>query len=1054
MESITDIQTIDWAAMSRQLFDESDRALFIFHPSSLRVLHVNEAARQLFEKQASELLGLPLDALLQSDDDEAMSDLLGACRAAQSLELADVFWLKRDDKCPVPTRASVSQLSVTSEPLSLLAICWQAEACQGKASSFGSTGVTDEGERRLRSDFIPIADHDGVVRSVIGMTDDATESENISERLRKSEEIFRQLTENINAVFWMQPIDADRYLYISHQVRDIWGRTWEQVREDPRWIAEAILPGDRALREQAMKELRKHGTGFDIEYRIRRSGGQQRWIRDRGFVIHDQEGKPIRLAGLAEDVTSANAVMEQLRIQDRAISFAKAGIVIADARQETIPIIYCNDAFERMTGYTREEAMGHDCSFLQRYDQDQPGVKALREALSAGRECSVVMRNYCKDGTVFWNDISVSPVHDSSGNITHLVGCWNDISERVAIESKLRDSEHRFRTLCKNAPMGVFLTDVEGDCIYVNQKCAQIAGLPPDQCMGWGWTKNLHPDDKPRVMKTWADAQSSSDGNFDVEARFVHADSNTIWVHVRGNPRIGDDGKLVGYVGSVMDITERKLTHGALEQSERRYRSLVEQAPEAIMVVDFATGQFVDWNEATLKLFQIAAEAIAEKAIWDFFPERQPDGQRSIDAARIHMEASLAGESPLFEWIHVDLLGREIPCEVRLTGLTSGDRQFVRGTVTDITERKQVETLLASTQFAVDNNISAIVRINRDGQLIYVNESACQGLQYDRDELLSMHVWDINTEWTDHEWPARWQRIRDAGSLTTEAVHQRKDGSLVDWEVTACYVNFDGEDFVFAFCVDVTQRKEAQQRLRQREAQLAHVSRLSTMGEMVAGIAHEVNQPLYSILNFAKASNNVLAKPTAGNLRQVKNWNSSIRDAATRAGGIIKRLRLFVSREPAESSAIDIDTLIEDAMELVVHEIKRAAITVHTEFAADPSLVFVDRVQTQQVLVNLLVNAIEAMDQIDPAQRVITITTRAQSEFIEVSVSDVGPGFPQDSERNYFDAFVSTKNDGMGMGLAISKTIVESFGGQLSVVTNPQGGATFIFTLPRAEDYV
>ncbi len=1047
------------------------------------------------------------------------------------------------------------------------------QAYCGQRSEFDFI-CAENGQRRIfKSNFIPIEDSDGVVRKVIGTAEDITARRQAEEKLRWSEEMFRQLAENINAVFWMCSIDdTDHDGYVSPMYDVIWGRSSADERDKVKSMATAIVAEDQAAHTQAMSRLRQEGVEFDIEYQIQRPDGQVRWIRDRGFLIRDEWGTAVRLAGLAEDITNRIKTLEKLRIQDRAIAYAEAGIVIADARLNDMPIVFCNPAFERMTGYSPQEALGRNCRFLQANDTDQPAVKNLRKAIKEGRECRAVLRNYRKDGTMFWNEVSVSPVHDQSGQLTHFVGFWNDISERVAGESRLRDSEHRFRTLCRDAPMGILLTDVDGDCHYINDIGAQIVGQSREEIYGDGWTRSLHPDDRQRVLATWKRAVSNQDA-VEFESRFCHADGSIAWVNLRANARLSDQGELIGYVGSFIDITDRKKTLKALEQSERRYRTLIEDAPEAIMVADIEDARFVDWNEATLRLLRTDAETIATKSVWDFFPDKQPDGRDSIEAAHEMMTASLAGESPAFEWTHIDSQGNEIPSEVRLTGLKYGGRQLVRGTVTDvserraaeeqlrrtrlavestsdamfvindrgqfidvnqtacdrlgftrdellgmtvsginpnypievwpghwrdlkesgksvyesvhvkkdgtvipveiskslakvgaeefafafvrdITERKQVEAILESTQFAVDHNISAIVRINSQGRLTYVNEAACNVLQYSREELLAMHIWDIDLKWPRNEWPVRWNQIKQAGSSTTETIHRCKDGTHVDCEVTACYFSFDGEDFVFAFCLDITQRNEAQLQLRQRETQLAHVSRLSTMGEMVAGIAHEVNQPLYSILNFAKATKNNLQNPSEENLQQIEHWNVQIREAAKRAGDIIKRLRTYVSREPAESSLIEIHPLIQDTIELIAHEIKRAGVTIETDFPPHNAVVFVDRVQIQQVLVNLLVNAIEAMERIELDCRKVAIGTRQIGQDIEVWVADSGPGFPQDQERNLFDPFVSTKADGMGMGLAISNTIIESFGGQLSVRSNDAGGATFLFTLPVVENHV
>lgn len=863
--------------------------------------------------------------------------------------------------------------------------------------------------------------------------------------------------------------------------------------------------------------------------------------------------------------------LERLRIADRAIAFAKTGIVIADARLDDMPIVYCNPAFERMTGYSREEAVGRNSRFLQAHDLGQEGAKQLRLAIAEERECTVALRNYRKDGSMFWNELSVSPIHDDDGKLTHYVGFWNDISERIIGESRLRDSEHRFRTLCRDAPMGIFLTGIDGTCNYINAMGSHIVGKMRKEIYEDLWIDAIHPDDRERTLQLWKSVIANR-GVYENETRFLHDDGTVCWVQVRANARLSDQGELLGYVGSMVDITDRKTALAALEQSEQRYRTLVEDAPEAIMVADAETCRIIDWNEATLRLFKTDADTIGSKYLTDYFPEKQPDGRDSKAAAIELMSASLAGESPAFEWMHIDSLGNEVPCEIRLTGLRIDGRQVVRGTVTnvserlaaerqlrrtrlavestsdamfvvnqqgqfidvnqtacdrlgysraellemrvcdinpqypmedwpkhwhqlkeakksvyesvhvkkngtaipveisksyakvghddfvfafvrDITERKQVETRLASTQFAVDNNISAIIRVNSEGRLTYANEAACSGLQYSREELLAMYVWDVDLNWSQQEWSARWNEIKQAGSSTLETVHARKDGSRLDCEVTACHVSFGGEEFVFAFCVDVTQRKQAQQRLRQREAQLAHVSRLSTMGEMVAGIAHELNQPLYSILNFAKATQNNLENPTAENLQQIEHWNRQIREAATRAGGIIRGLRGYISQEPAQTAPIEIRSLIEDTLELVGYEIKRAGVAVDCRWG-DDATVYADRVQIQQVMVNLLVNAIEAMERNDSACRTINIGTVHANGNVHVSVADTGPGFPDQPGRNLFDAFVSTKQGGMGMGLAISTTIIESFGGDLSVSDNDAGGATFVFTLPVVENDV
>ncbi len=1128
MASITDLQTIDWAASARTFFDDSDSAMFVFQPQDLQLVKVNACAEQWMGISWSQVSNFRVDELLESDDSDSFADLIAACRARQSFATAESVWLRRSQRGPLEVNVTVGQLPAEPEPLGLLIV--------------REIDASDNLHRELR--------------------------ETNTRLVQQREAQYRLLVEN--APLCIHSIDVQRRLSSINPA----GTAMMGARDPGELIGRDYLSFiDQTDRERIERLLTEayQGHTADFEFTCLTETGKRRF-KSNFIPITDADGEVKKVIGTTEDITGRVQALQQLRINSRALAVADVGIVIADARLDDVPIVYCNAAFQRITGYPQQEVLGRNCRFLQAHDQGQPGAEELSEALSAQRECTVLLRNYRKDGTMFWNELSISPVRDESGVVTHFAGFSKDISARVAAESQLRDSEVRFRTLCRDAPLGIFLTDVDGRCNYVNEIGARICGQSRQAIYGDGWVRTLHPDDRSRIVKAWKAAVRKQQ-KFELEARFCHADGSITWGHVWANPHLSDQGEAIGYVGSIVDVTERKQALRELEESERRYRTLVEDAPEAIMVVDMDDGRFVDWNDATLKLFRSDAETIAGKFLWDFFPEKQPDGRDSSEAAKEVMRASLGGESPAFEWMHVDSAGNEIPCEIRLTGLMFGDRQLVRGTVTDIsqriadqrqlrrtrlavestsdamfvineqgqfidvnqtacdrlgyrrdelltmtvsdinpnypmeawpghwrdlkeakkavyesvhlkkdgtsipveisksfatvggeefafafvrdiTERKKVETLLESTQFAVDNNVSAIVRINSAGRLIYVNHAACQDLQYSRDELLSMHIWDIDLNWPEDDWLDRWNQIKHAGSSMIETMHRRKDGSVVDCEVTACYVSFDGEDFVFAFCVDITDRKQAQQRLRQRETQLAHVSRLSTMGEMVAGIAHEVNQPLYSILNFSKATKNNLANPTEKNLQQIATWNHQITEAATRAGGIIKRLRAFVSQEPVECSDVEVHSLIKDALELVAYEIKQANVTIQTDFCPGSVVVLADRVQTQQVLVNLLINAVEAMERSNPETRRIAVRTRKYEQYIEVAVSDSGPGFHDCNERTLFDPFMSTKDGGMGMGLAISKTIIESFGGRLTVESDKNEGATFLFTLPLAKNHV
>ena len=244
------------------------------------------------------------------------------------------------------------------------------------------------------------------------------------------------------------------------------------------------------------------------------------------------------------------------------------------------------------------------------------------------------------------------------------------------------------------------------------------------------------------------------------------------------------------------------------------------------------------------------------------------------------------------------------------------------------------------------------------------------------------------------------------------------------------------------------QRMRMEMELRQKELQLTHVARLSAMGEMVAGIAHEINQPLYSILNYSKACSKAIATESQPNLDSLHEWIDEIETTATRAGEIIKRLKDFVSKKDRQRFAEDIQKLMSESIEIVGFEARQHQVLVKLESSEPLPVVRVDRVQIQQVMVNLLRNAYEALGSQSPGSRRVSIRISEENDFVIVAVADTGPGLHLDDELKLFDAFVSTKPDGMGMGLAISKTIVESHGGKLWTTSNAEGGATFFYSIP------
>lgn len=276
-------------------------------------------------------------------------------------------------------------------------------------------------------------------------------------------------------------------------------------------------------------------------------------------------------------------------------------------------------------------------------------------------------------------------------------------------------------------------------------------------------------------------------------------------------------------------------------------------------------------------------------------------------------------------------------------------------------------------------------------------------------------------------------------------VGERRDGSTFPMELAVGEMRGKSGRFFTGFIRDLTERQETETRLQELQSELVHVSRLTALGEMASALAHELNQPLGAIANYLQGSADLLARePVPREKLQAALGKAS--DQAVRAGEIIRRLREFVARGETERRPESLAKLIEEASALALVGAKEHGVSIR--YAMDPAvdLVLADRVQIQQVVLNLIRNAIDAME--ESATRKLAIAVRpAEGGLAEISVADTGPGISPEIADQLFQPFVTTKREGMGVGLSISRTIVEAHGGRLWAESNPEGGATFRFTL-------
>ena len=278
-------------------------------------------------------------------------------------------------------------------------------------------------------------------------------------------------------------------------------------------------------------------------------------------------------------------------------------------------------------------------------------------------------------------------------------------------------------------------------------------------------------------------------------------------------------------------------------------------------------------------------------------------------------------------------------------------------------------------------------------------------------------------------------------------VGERKDGSTFPLELSVGEVKRGHRRFFTGFIRDLTERQKTEARLQELQSELVHVSRLTAMGEMASALAHELNQPLSAIANYMKGSRRLLEENPDERSTILREAMDKAAEQAMRAGQVIRRLRDFVARGESERRVEDVKKLVEEAGALALVGVKDKGVRVRFEFEPGTDFVLADRVQIQQVLLNLMRNAIESMEGAEKRELVVSTAT-ASDNMVEIGVADTGAGISPEISAQLFQPFITTKRQGMGVGLSISRTIVEAHGGSISALPNSGMGTVFRFTLP------
>ena len=627
------------------------------------------------------------------------------------------------------------------------------------------------------------------------------------------------------------------------------------------------------------------------------------------------------------------------------------------------------------------------------------------------------------------------------------------LRERDRTAEELRSQGELLKQILLHIPHAIFWKDRDLRFLGCNENLAKNLGFNhPDELIGKSdYDLPSTHEQIESYRKMDRNVIETGEMLINHEETVTHADGRIAIVLTSKVPLRDQWNNVIGVLGIFYDVTERNKWDQALKHSEALYHSLVDNLPQCIFRKDLS-GRIVFVNQKYCQMHKVSADECIGKTSHDIFPKNLADKFRADDRWITETEGILETVED-----HMLPSGECIKVQIVKTPVRNADNRIVgiQGIFWDTTDRTRAEEALRESE----EKYRSLVERAHDGICIiqnatikYTNVQLAGMCGYAPDEVINTcyadYVYHEEVDFVVGKYNTQMSGKESTQHYETAFLH--KDGHRIEVDINAGLITYEGQRASLIFVRDITARKHAEQSLHDRDEALAHVTRLTTMGEMVAGIAHEINQPLYAIGNYATACAHTIDSNSTEQTDKLREWMKQIVRQASRAGSILRRLADFAGKSKSQRQYTSLNDLIHESAELVGLDARRYHVNVTYKLARPMSNIHVDSVEIQQVIVNLLRNAYEAIALIDSRPRCIVVHSRVEDGYVVMEVADNGPGLPLDGIDKLFEAFYTTKAEGLGMGLAISRTIIEAHGGKIWAAANDPYGAIFHFSLPTS----
>ena len=680
--------------------------------------------------------------------------------------------------------------------------------------------------------------------------------------------------------------------------------------------------------------------------------------------------------------------------------------------------------------------------------------KAFWDGVRSGQGFAVETRSLrARDGTYRWHLQQAVVLRDAEGKVLKFVGTTTDIDEQKRAEEGLRASEANLRQTVDGIPGLVCTLNSAGQIEHASRPLLDFFGMMVEELNSWGTNGAVHPDDLQRVTRELTHSLKTGTP-YDSELRYRRADGLYRWSQTRILPLRDAEDRITRWYGLITDIDDRKRVEEELRRSEARKTAILDSALDCVVTIDHE-GCITEFNPAAERTFGYRRNDVMGRRLSDVMipPSQREKHRQGLARYRATGEARLSGRRLEMTAVRAD--GTEFPVELAISRISTDGPPSFTGYLRDITERKQAEEeLRRSEAFLAEGQ-----RLSRTGSFFWRVATA---------EI----IWSEQLYRIFELDPASKMTLELIGSrihpenlyILNEMVERAQSGSELEYEYRLLLpdnsvkylhvlahgtMNHNGQWEYVGAVQDITERRLSEEALTRARAELAHVARITSLGVLTASIAHEVNQPLSGIVMNASTCLRMLDSdpPNIDGARETA--RRTIRDG-NRASEVVTRLRTLFKRKEVAAEPVDLNDAAREVIALSLGELQSNRIVVRQDFAENLPAVTGDRTQLQQVILNLLRNASDAMRDVDDRPRQLLIKTENDGgKNVRLTVQDSGIGFVPDVADRLFESFYTTKENGMGVGLSVSRSIIEAHRGRLWASANDGPGASFAFSIPQ-----